>query len=90
MIWLTVCGNALGSNRIGLAGNNYNLSDLNCLSLSETDGVYGVADPCVGGRIIIRTACCRVRHSIINAGVTRQAELMRLWTALISPTGSNI
>jgi len=66
MIWLTVCGDTFGRNRVGLAGNNYNLSDLNCLSLSETDGVYSVAYPCVGGRIIIRTARCRMRHSIIN------------------------
>lgn len=25
----------------------------------------------------------------LKTGVTRQAELMRLWTELISPTGSN-
>jgi DNA-binding CsgD family transcriptional regulator len=36
------------------------------------------------------TAKTHLEHIFLKTGVTRQAELMRLWTGLISPTGSNI
>ena len=52
-----------------------------------------------GGRTLIetattlgitrRTAKTHLEHIFLKTGVTRQAELMRLWTGLISPTGSN-
>jgi hypothetical protein len=48
MIWLTVCGDAFGRNRISLAGNYYPLSDLYRLPVFETDAVYGVTNPSVG------------------------------------------
>jgi DNA-binding CsgD family transcriptional regulator len=35
------------------------------------------------------TAKTHLEHIFSKTGVTRQAELMRLWTRLISPTGSN-
>jgi DNA-binding CsgD family transcriptional regulator/PAS domain-containing protein len=35
------------------------------------------------------TAKTHLEHIFLKTGVTRQAELMRLWTGLISPTGSN-
>jgi DNA-binding CsgD family transcriptional regulator len=33
------------------------------------------------------TAKTHLEHIFLKTGVTRQAELMRLWTGLISPTG---
>jgi DNA-binding CsgD family transcriptional regulator len=36
------------------------------------------------------TAKTHLEHIFLKTGVTRQAELMRLWTGLISPTGSNV
>ena len=45
------------SKRISLAGNNYRLANYHHLSVSETDGVYCVADPRVGRRIKIRATC---------------------------------
>src|SRR5215469_16376547 len=35
------------------------------------------------------TAKTHLEHIFLKTGVTRQAELMRLWTGLISPTRSN-
>jgi DNA-binding CsgD family transcriptional regulator len=35
------------------------------------------------------TAKTHLEHIFLKTAVTRQAELMRLWTGLISPTGSN-
>jgi DNA-binding CsgD family transcriptional regulator/PAS domain-containing protein len=40
--------------------------------------------------ITTRTAKTHLEHIFQKTGVTRQAELMRLWTGLISPTGSNL
>jgi DNA-binding CsgD family transcriptional regulator/PAS domain-containing protein len=37
-----------------------------------------------------QTAKTHLEHIFLKTGVTRQAELMRLWTGLISPTGSNM
>jgi hypothetical protein len=42
MIWLTICVDAFGSNRKGLAGIDYSLRDFHGLPLFETDAVYGV------------------------------------------------
>jgi PAS domain-containing protein len=36
------------------------------------------------------TAKTHLEHIFLKTKVTRQAELMRLWTGLISPTGSNV
>jgi DNA-binding CsgD family transcriptional regulator/PAS domain-containing protein len=36
------------------------------------------------------TAKTHLEHIFLKTGATRQAELMRLWTGLISPTGSNV
>jgi DNA-binding CsgD family transcriptional regulator len=41
-------------------------------------------------RISRATAKTHLEHIFLKTGVTRQAELMRLWTELISPTGSNM
>jgi DNA-binding CsgD family transcriptional regulator len=40
-------------------------------------------------RIARTTAKTHLEHICLKTGVTRQAELMRLWAGLISPTGSN-
>lgn len=40
-------------------------------------------------RIGRTTAKTHLEHIFLKTGVTRQAQLMRLWTGLISPTGSN-
>jgi hypothetical protein len=37
----------------------------------------------------VTTAKTHLEHIFLKTGVTRQAELMRLWTGLISPTRSN-
>ena len=66
VIWLTVRSNTFGRNRIGLAGNDYPLHNLHRFSLSETDTVNGIADPRVGGRIVVRIAGGGVRHSIVD------------------------
>jgi DNA-binding CsgD family transcriptional regulator/PAS domain-containing protein len=49
-------------------------------SLTETAVNLGIART---------TAKTHLEHIFLKTGVTRQAELMRLWTGLISPTGSN-
>ena len=49
-------------------------------TLNETAATLGVTK---------RTAQTHLEHIFQKTGVTRQAELMRLWTGLISPTGSN-
>jgi DNA-binding CsgD family transcriptional regulator len=41
-------------------------------------------------RITRPTAKTHLEHIFMKTGVTRQAELVRLWTGLISPTGSNM
>ena len=41
-------------------------------------------------RITKTTAKTHLEHIFLKTGVTRQAELMRLWTGLISPTGSTM
>jgi DNA-binding CsgD family transcriptional regulator/PAS domain-containing protein len=48
-------------------------------TLAETAATLGITRP---------TAKTHLEHIFLKTGVTRQAELMRLWTALISPTGS--
>jgi DNA-binding CsgD family transcriptional regulator/PAS domain-containing protein len=49
-------------------------------TLAETAATLGIAGT---------TAKTHLEHIFLKTGVTRQAELMRLWTGLISPTGSN-
>jgi DNA-binding CsgD family transcriptional regulator len=49
-------------------------------TLVETAAYLGIARP---------TAKTHLEHIFLKTGVTRQAELMRLWTGLISPMGSN-
>jgi DNA-binding CsgD family transcriptional regulator len=41
-------------------------------------------------RIARTTAKTHLERIFLKTGVTRQAELMRLWTGLISPTGSSV
>jgi DNA-binding CsgD family transcriptional regulator/PAS domain-containing protein len=50
-------------------------------TLNETAAALGISRP---------TAKTHLEHIFSKTGVTRQAELMRLWTGLISPTGSNM
>jgi DNA-binding CsgD family transcriptional regulator/PAS domain-containing protein len=50
-------------------------------TLTETAATLGITRP---------TAKTHLEHIFLKTGVTRQAELMRLWTGLISPTGSNL
>jgi DNA-binding CsgD family transcriptional regulator len=50
-------------------------------TLIETAATLGITRP---------TAKTHLKHIFLKTGVTRQAELMRLWTGLISPTGSNL
>jgi DNA-binding CsgD family transcriptional regulator/PAS domain-containing protein len=50
-------------------------------TLNETAAALGITRP---------TAKTHLEHIFLKTRVTRQAELMRLWTGLISPTGSNI
>ncbi len=49
-------------------------------TLAETAATLGITRT---------TAKTHLEHIFLKTGVTRQAELMRLWTGLISPTGSN-
>jgi DNA-binding CsgD family transcriptional regulator len=50
-------------------------------TLIETAATLGITRP---------TAKTHLEHVFLKTGVTRQAELMRLWTGLISPTGSDM
>jgi DNA-binding CsgD family transcriptional regulator/PAS domain-containing protein len=50
-------------------------------TLTETAATLGITRP---------TAKTHLEHIFLKTGVTRQAELMRLWTGLISPTESNM
>jgi DNA-binding CsgD family transcriptional regulator len=50
-------------------------------TLDETAATLGITRP---------TAKTHLEHIFLKTGVTRQAELMRIWTGLISPTGSSI
>jgi DNA-binding CsgD family transcriptional regulator/PAS domain-containing protein len=50
-------------------------------TLAETAATLGITRP---------TAKTHLEHIFLKTGVTRQAELMRLWTGLISPTGSTV
>jgi DNA-binding CsgD family transcriptional regulator len=50
-------------------------------TLIETAATLGITRP---------TANTHLEHIFRKTGVTRQAELLRLWTGLISPTGSNM
>jgi DNA-binding CsgD family transcriptional regulator/PAS domain-containing protein len=50
-------------------------------TLNETAAALGITRP---------TAKTHLEHIFLKTGVTRQAELMRLWTGLISPTESNL
>jgi DNA-binding CsgD family transcriptional regulator/PAS domain-containing protein len=50
-------------------------------TLNETAATLGIARP---------TAKTHLEHIFLKTGVTRQSELMRLWTGLISPTGSTV
>jgi DNA-binding CsgD family transcriptional regulator/PAS domain-containing protein len=50
-------------------------------TLIETATTLGITRP---------TAKSHLEHIFLKTGVTRQAELMRLWTGLISPAGSNM
>jgi DNA-binding CsgD family transcriptional regulator/PAS domain-containing protein len=50
-------------------------------TLNETAAALGITRP---------TAKTHLEHIFLKTGVTRQAELVRLWTGLISPTGSNM
>ena len=49
-----------------------------------------LAETAVMLRIGRTTAKTHLEHIFLKTGVTRQAELMRLWTRLISPTGSKM
>jgi len=49
-------------------------------TLAETAATLGITRP---------TAKTHLEHIFLKTGVTRQAELMRLWTGLIAPTRSN-
>jgi len=49
-------------------------------TLAETAATLGIA---------ATTAKTHLEHIFLKTGVTRQAELMRLWTGLISPTSSS-
>jgi len=49
-------------------------------TLAEIAAMLGIAGT---------TAKTHLEHIFLKTGVTRQAELLRLWTGLISPTGSN-
>jgi DNA-binding CsgD family transcriptional regulator len=49
-------------------------------TLDETATTLGITRP---------TVKTHLEHIFLKTGVTRQAELMRLWTGLISPTGLN-
>jgi DNA-binding CsgD family transcriptional regulator/PAS domain-containing protein len=50
-------------------------------TLTETAATLGITRP---------TAKTHLEHIFLKTGVTRQSELMRLWTGLISPTGSKM
>jgi DNA-binding CsgD family transcriptional regulator len=50
-------------------------------TLAETAATLGITRP---------TAKTHLEHIFLKTGVTCQVELMRLWTGLISPTGSNV
>ncbi len=50
-------------------------------TLAETAATLGITRP---------TAKTHLEHIFLKTGVTRQAELMRLWTGLISPTRSSM
>jgi DNA-binding CsgD family transcriptional regulator len=50
-------------------------------TLAEAATTLGITRP---------TAKTHLEHIFLKTGVTRQAELMRLWTGLISPTGSTV
>jgi hypothetical protein len=50
-------------------------------TLAETAATLGIAGA---------TAKTHLEHIFLKTGVTRQAELMRLWTGLICPTRSNM
>jgi DNA-binding CsgD family transcriptional regulator len=50
-------------------------------TLTETAATLDIARP---------TAKTHLEHIFLKTRVTRQAELMRLWTGLISPTGPNM
>jgi DNA-binding CsgD family transcriptional regulator/PAS domain-containing protein len=50
-------------------------------TLNDTAATLGITRP---------TAKTHLEHIFLKTGVTRQAELLRLWTGLISPTGSNM
>jgi DNA-binding CsgD family transcriptional regulator/PAS domain-containing protein len=50
-------------------------------TLTETAATLSITRP---------TAKTHLEHILLKTRVTRQAELMRLWTGLISPTGSNV
>jgi len=50
-------------------------------TLTETAATLSITRP---------TAKTHLEHIFLKTGVTRQAELMRLWTGLISPTRSNM
>jgi DNA-binding CsgD family transcriptional regulator/PAS domain-containing protein len=50
-------------------------------SPAETAATLGITRP---------TAKTHLEHIFLKTGVTRQTELMRLWTGLISPTGTNM
>ena len=49
-------------------------------TLAEAAATLGIAGT---------TAKTHLEHIFLKTGVTRQAELIRLWTGLISPSGSN-
>jgi DNA-binding CsgD family transcriptional regulator len=50
-------------------------------TLAETTATLSITRP---------TAKTHLEHIFSKTGVTRQAELMRLWTGLISPMGSKM
>jgi DNA-binding CsgD family transcriptional regulator len=50
-------------------------------TLAETATTLGITSP---------TAKTHLEHIFLKTGVTRQADLMRLWTGLIAPTASNV
>jgi hypothetical protein len=56
--------------------------------LAAADGTAPLAETAATLGITRPTAKTHLEHIFLKTGVTRGAELMRLWTGLISPTTS--
>jgi DNA-binding CsgD family transcriptional regulator/PAS domain-containing protein len=76
-----------GADTLGAA---YNLTPAETKVLASLFAGRTLAETATTLSITRRTAATHLEHIFLKTGVTRQAELMRLWTGLISPTGSNL